>query len=65
MLVNVMLRVKFRAFFFDFARFTKLAKLTLNPTAGIAYTVEDFNESEAPAIAKKIIDRNGVVLKVW
>ncbi len=65
MLLNIMLRVKFRAFFIDFAKFTKLAKVNLSPTAGITYSVEDFNESDTPVIAKKVLDRNGVVLKVW
>lgn len=63
--INIMLRVKFRAFFIDFAKFTKLASITAS-AQGISVTgVTDFNENDAPVTAKKLVDRNGVVLKVW
>jgi hypothetical protein len=64
MTLNIMLRVKFRAFFMDLAKFTKLATVTISQ-GNIETEVEDFNESITPASARKLVDRNGVVLKVW
>jgi len=63
--LNIMLRVKFRAFFIDFARFTKLVKVGISAQNPLNVSVEDFNEDTAPASAKKVVDQRGVVLKVW
>jgi hypothetical protein len=58
--VKISVRVKFRAFFIDFANFEKRFSVALG--SGISYT--EITE-EVPATAKKILDQRGVVVKLW
>lgn len=61
--VGVYVRVKFRAFGITFGSVEKA--WTLGVSQNQPLSVTEIQTNEVPNTAKKILDRNGVIVKVW
>ena len=61
--IGIHIRVKFRAFFITFGEWEKAYTLGVSPTTPVS--VLEIPVSQVPASARKILDRQGVTLKVW